>query len=524
VLPAGKKITFNDALGTSTILVTGLPIVFWFVSWAKPHPAEIAGIIAVSGVLHVAMMHVAFRMHESRSPVRRYLREFRETGKIPEALEGMDPVSVRSSLDRWAATRTAWIAMAFFLRDVPVALYISLVIVPRVPNPAIGALFQYTEWAAYFAISVVLILIEQKIHAGNLRRDLLEAGFDRGIKDDIMSWRMIHELGRVEAVMFSTALMFIVSATYVLMNPAVMGWPDRPENYRLVVVFAGSTAAIVFLWLRQFRMRDYLVMKMGDYEREARWNLDQDIELHRMSSVGHMAGLIMHDLIDQVTTLKIATDSIAKPAHKGFDADDADDGYDGYDGRAEMNANLKSLKIATAHMEDLLHSLRAKMRGDPAMAATRSDLVNCVGYAITLLRASEGFLVVSKWSFKLDPGLRDVKIAMPQMDLVQVMTNLGSNAIRAMRDLDAGEISLELSDRDGRFVTVAMSDNGRGLSKSRFEQLTAVARLGDDSAQIREGLGLRLVCRMVERAGGRVSVDVKSGPRSTRIYVKLPLA
>lgn len=502
---AGKKITFSDALGTSTVLVTGLPIVFWFVSWAKPDLAEVAGILATSGVLHVVLMHVAFRMHDSRSQVRRYLRDFRETGKIPEGLRTIDPLTVRSSLDRWAATRTVWIAVAFFLRDLPGALYISLVIVPRVPNPSIGYLFQYMEWAAYLAISVVLILIEQKIQAGNLRRDLLEAGFDRGIRDDIMSWRVVHELGRVEAVMFSAALMFIVSATYVLLNPAVMGWPDRPENYRLVVVFAGSTAALGFLWLRQFRMRDYLVMKMGDYEREARWHLDQDMDLHRMSSLGHMAGLVMHDLIDQVSTLKLATEAIVK------------------DGQAS-HANIKGLTIATAHMEDLLHSLRAKMRGDPDTKSTQADLTECVGYAMTLLRASEGSMVVSRWGFKFDPGLRGVRIAMPQMDLVQVMTNLGSNAIRAMRDLDVGVISLELSDRDDRFVTLAMSDNGEGLSKSRFEQLTAISRLGDDSAQIREGLGLRLVCRMVERAGGRVSVDVKSGPGSTRIYVKLPLA
>lgn len=502
----GQKISFSDALGVPAILVTGAPITFWFYSWAKPTGMEIAGLIACSALLHIWLMHAAFYLHESRSPVRRYLREFRETGNVPAELRSMDPIQVRSSLDRWASTRTAWISAAFFLRDFPGSLYISHAIVPRMPNPEIGSLFQYMEWTAYLAISVVLILIEQKIRAGKLRRDLLEAGFDRGIRDDILSWRVLQELGRVEIVMSATALMFIVSATYILLHPTVVGWPDHPENYRLLVVFGGGAAALCLLWLRQFRLRDYLVRKMGDYEREARWNLDRDIELHRLSSLGQMAGLVLHDLVDQVATLKIAGEAILKRARPG-------------------DPNVTGFNAAIAHMQDLLVSLRAKIRDDRGLTgASSSDLSDCVAYAMTLLRASEGSLVISKLGFSLDPRLREVRIAMPKTDLIQVMTNLGSNAVRAMQDLDAGVVSLELADlRDG-FVTLAMSDNGSGLSRTRFEQLTAVSRLGDDSVKIREGLGLRLVCRMVERSGGKVSVDSKSGPGATRIYIKLPLA
>ncbi len=500
-----RKILFTDALDMTSTVVLGFPILFWLIAWAQPTWTEVAWIVLGALPLHFILVHTALKLHESRGDVRRFLREFRETGVMPAGLMDMDPRVVRSSLDRWAFTRTAWITMAFFLRDLPCNIYIAEVMVPRLPNPHIGYLFLYVEWATYLATATVLIWIQQKILVARLRRELLEAGFDRGIRDDIWSWRVVQDLGRVEVVLSTVAVMFIVSATYVLLHPGVVGWPEQTEKYGIVVVAAGGAAAISLLWLRQARMRDYLTGKMVDYEREMRWTLDRDIELHRMSSLGQMAGLVMHDLLEQLATMKLASESLARVA--GSD-----------------DVNARGMKVAVTHMEELLTSMRAKIREQGDVGGLSADLCDCVGYAMTLLRASEGSFVISKWDFKLDPQLRGVRVAMLQTDLVQIMTNLGSNAIRAMRDLDAGVISLHLARREEGFVTLAMSDNGSGLSKARFGQLTAISRLGDDSAQIREGLGLRLVCRMVERAGGKVSVDEESGPGATKIYIKLPLA
>ena len=75
-----------------------------------------------------------------------------------------------------------------------------------------------------------------------------------------------------------------------------------------------------------------------------------------------------------------------------------------------------------------------------------------------------------------------------------------------------------------KFVTLMLTDNGSGLTRERFDDLTAIANLRGEASKVREGLGLRLVCRMVEHAGGSVTVDENPDASGTIMYVKLPLA
>ena len=133
-----------------------------------------------------------------------------------------------------------------------------------------------------------------------------------------------------------------------------------------------------------------------------------------------------------------------------------------------------------------------------------------------------------KWQSLVSYEAREVVVALPQMDLVQILINLGGNSLRAMRGINDAKLSIEIHSRDEKFCIFSFSDNGSGLTQERFQALTAVSELRGNDSNVREGLGLRLTCRMVERAGGSIILDSGSGLTGanpgTIMYVKLPLA
>jgi len=147
-----------------------------------------------------------------------------------------------------------------------------------------------------------------------------------------------------------------------------------------------------------------------------------------------------------------------------------------------------------------------------------------VDYALALLRISEGVAAANNWQVQVSYEARHLMIALPQSDLIQIVMNLGSNALRAMRGQSEIQISVGVSSRDEKFVTLMLTDNGSGLTRERFDDLTTIANLREEASKVREGLGLRLVCRMVEHAGGSVTVGANSGSSGTTMHVKLPLA
>jgi len=109
---------------------------------------------------------------------------------------------------------------------------------------------------------------------------------------------------------------------------------------------------------------------------------------------------------------------------------------------------------------------------------------------------------------------------LPQVELdrgriIQVLTNLVSNAYKYTQEGGHIRLSAELS---GRFVRFAVTDNGFGISEKDQKKLfTRFFRV--DSALTREiggtGLGLNIVKTIIEMHGGDVIVDSKLGAGST---------
>ncbi len=108
--------------------------------------------------------------------------------------------------------------------------------------------------------------------------------------------------------------------------------------------------------------------------------------------------------------------------------------------------------------------------------------------------------------------------------LHQVLVNLFSNALRYRREDEPPRVVLGAVSEEGAaapgFVRVFVEDNGRGIPPSEVERIFDLFYRGPGSRE-GTGVGLAIVRRIVDTAGGRVWVDSEPG-RGSRFHLVLP--
>jgi signal transduction histidine kinase/DNA-binding NarL/FixJ family response regulator len=114
-------------------------------------------------------------------------------------------------------------------------------------------------------------------------------------------------------------------------------------------------------------------------------------------------------------------------------------------------------------------------------------------------------------------------VAVDPMQVTQVVQNLLANALRFHRPATPPVITLRATAQAG-MVHLEVEDDGIGIAPDQLEQVFGVfQQLHHRSAYGGTGIGLAIVRRTVERAGGRVWATAKPGPGAT-FHVLLPTA
>ena len=167
-----------------------------------------------------------------------------------------------------------------------------------------------------------------------------------------------------------------------------------------------------------------------------------------------------------------------------------------------IEASLQETKRMKVLVQEMLDLSRAQDI-DIHFKNEKTDIIELVRQLVTNYR-----MLYPKFTFTVDNDINDVVfVNMYRNHLEQVFVNILDNAVKYSTDRYEVHISLAIRNEQ---VDVAVQDFGSGLSDDDVDKIfNRFYRV--DKARSREkggtGLGLPIVKEMVERYGGKVSVD-----------------
>jgi signal transduction histidine kinase len=102
-----------------------------------------------------------------------------------------------------------------------------------------------------------------------------------------------------------------------------------------------------------------------------------------------------------------------------------------------------------------------------------------------------------------------------RVHLEQVFANLVSNAVKYIGSTETPRVEIRAEDADGGFVEFSVRDNGIGIAPEHHARVFELfQRLRDVKAE-GTGVGLALVKKMVDTAGGQIWVESTPGQGAT---------
>ncbi len=238
-------------------------------------------------------------------------------------------------------------------------------------------------------------------------------------------------------------------------------------------------------------------------------------QAQKMEAVGQLAGGIAHDFNNVLTIIRGNLSLLARD-------------ISGTSGNTDWREIIEDALSASRRAKDLIQSLLSISRKE-ALRPVALDVRNVVTEAQRLLRRTlPGNIEVSvdlqgdRFTLRADESYLHTAILNLGLNARDAMPNGGRLRISvASADVAPGELgSLSLS--PGRYVTVAVSDNGIGMRpeirKRVLEPLFTTKSRGKGS-----GLGLTMVNGFVRECGGDISIVSTQG-EGTTVTLYIPYA
>ncbi len=276
----------------------------------------------------------------------------------------------------------------------------------------------------------------------------------------------------------------------------VEAWQERADGTRFLARVAGVRY--------EDPSGEFVVVQVRDVTAE---RMEKEDLVERVRELEAFLYTVAHDLRAPLGTLKGYASLLAQTL-SGPEAHPTTRLCRDLQGQAERLGRLLEDLLAFARIDQ--EDLRA---GDLDLeAAARSawlDLGERVGE--------------SKAALEIRGPLPVVRLA--PVRLHQVLVNLFSNALRYRREDVPPRVVLGAAAGDGGdvpagFVRVYVEDNGRGIPPSELDRVFDLFYRGQGSRE-GTGVGLAIVRRIVDTAGGRVWVESEPG-RGSRFHLVLP--
>jgi signal transduction histidine kinase len=189
--------------------------------------------------------------------------------------------------------------------------------------------------------------------------------------------------------------------------------------------------------------------------------------------------------------------------------------------RGRFNQHLESILEASVR----IIGIADKLKQCTSENLSRSSTVSLTEIVGDMIRAHE-FLFgdCAELDFHVE-GAKPCPVLGHRLQLEQAVSILITNAIDAIRerhredDRPAGHLLLSLEE-EGDQVVLRVADNGTGMDHDTLEK-AFVPYFTTKPQGLGDGLGLPLCSSIVDRHGGRISIESQEG-KGTEVTIKLP--
>ncbi|MDN5938272.1 MAG: PAS domain-containing protein [Salinisphaera sp.] len=237
------------------------------------------------------------------------------------------------------------------------------------------------------------------------------------------------------------------------------------------------------------------------------WKSDQDrlVYIQRMAATGEMASMLAHDLNQPLAAINNYASAVMRMVHAGKPADDS-------------AATLRKIAGQVERAGDIINNLRDFI-GHRDTGQDRIDFGQIVQTALSLTAGRVHKMGVDVEVVECNP---QPVMHGNTVQLQQVLVNLISNALDAMRDTDrtARRLHIAVAQPDTAQIQIVIEDSGPGVAIADLESIFDAFH----SSKL-EGMGMGLaICRaIVQGHGGQLWAESDHG-HGARFVLSLPAA
>ena len=276
-------------------------------------------------------------------------------------------------------------------------------------------------------------------------------------------------------------------------------WEQYSSQITIISAALLAQAAMIGWLLLEHNRRRVAELESGERLREV-------IHLERVAAVGAMSASIAHELTQPLQSiLTDAETATILLAENPIDRDQLREIITDIHKSDERAADI------IAHMRLLL-----KKRGEVVQELNLNDAIREVLNIMAPEARKKGILVSDD-----QQGVLHVRA--DRVHLQQVLMNLATNAIDAMKDCapGAGKLTLQTALVGDSQVEVSVSDTGTGIPN---DKLKGVFETFYTTKQQGTGLGLSIVRTILETYGGKIWAENRNGGGGAVFRFTLPLA
>jgi nitrogen fixation/metabolism regulation signal transduction histidine kinase len=210
------------------------------------------------------------------------------------------------------------------------------------------------------------------------------------------------------------------------------------------------------------------------------------IQAQRDAAWGEVARRLAHEIKNPLTPIQLSAERMQRKLTKVLDHDSAE----------ILNRSTQTIVSQVESMKSMVNAFSDYAR-TPKMELSTVDLNQLVTEAFDLYRNNPQGVYI-----RLNTDVALPRIEADAGRIRQLLNNLIKNAIEAVESQTEGRVELStrgVSETNGRYVELLVSDNGPGIPDDLFSQLFEPYVTGKSRGT---GLGLAIVKKVIEEHGG----------------------